>query len=207
MNNSVRRNLYYLTLTLLGLIGVAIIIYTTNWGIGLFGRDSFNYISAARNLAKGFGYVFPLANNTVAPITHYPPLLSIILAVFEFLGTDALVAARYLNMLLFGLSTVFTGILIYRTTKSEGFAILGAILFSSVVVFIELHTWALSEPLFLFLTLLGFLLFDKYNNKHKLAALIGLSIFFRVMVLNQILWHRQYRIEHADYYSHRGGQP
>ena len=149
MNNPVRRNIYYLALILLGLIGVAIIIYTTNWGIGLFGRDSFNYISAARNLAKGFGYVFPLDNNTVAPITHYPPLLSIILAFFEFLGADALVTARYLNALLFGLSTALTGILIYRTTKSEGFAILGALLFSSVVVFIELHSWALSEPLFL----------------------------------------------------------
>jgi len=82
MNNSARRNIFNLTLILISVIGVAIIIYTTNWGIGLFGRDSFNYISAARNLAGGGGYVFPLDNDTVAPITHYPPLLSMILAVF-----------------------------------------------------------------------------------------------------------------------------
>ena len=150
MNNSARRNIFNLTLILISVIGVAIIIYTTNWGIGLFGRDSFNYISAARNLAGGGGYVFPEDNDTVAPITHYPPLLSMILAVFKIVSVNALVAARYLNALLFGLSAVLTGILIYRTTKSEGFSILGALLFSSAVIFIELHSWALSEPLFLF---------------------------------------------------------
>jgi 4-amino-4-deoxy-L-arabinose transferase-like glycosyltransferase len=185
MNKSVRRNVYYLTLTFLGVIGVAIIVYTTNWGIGLFGRDSFNYISAARNLAKGLGYVFFLDNNTVAPITHYPPLLSIILAVFEFVGVDALVTVRYLNALLFGLSAMLTGILIYRATKSEGFSLLGTVLFLSVVVFIELHSWALSEPLFLFLTLLGFLLFDKYINRKKLATLFGLSVVLGLCFLTR----------------------
>ena len=176
MNNFIRSNLYNLALIFLGLVGVAIIIYTTDWGIGLFGRDSFNYISAARNLAQGYGYVFVNENNILLPITHYPPLLAIILAGFEFLHIDALVAVRFFNALLFGISAILTGILIYRTTKSKGFSLLGMVLFLSAAIFIELHSWAMSEPLFMFFTLLGFLLFDKYINRNNLALLIGLSI-------------------------------
>lgn len=185
MNYSARRNLFYLLLALLGIIAIATILYTTNWGIGLFGRDSFNYISAARNLARGLGYVFSLDNDTVAPITHYPPLLSMVLAAFEIAGTDALITARYLNALLFGLSAMLTGILIYRTTKSEAFSLLGALFFLSTVILIELHSWALSEPLFIFFTLLGFLLFDKYITKNKLVTLIGLGIVLGLCFLTR----------------------
>jgi len=185
MNDSAHRNVFYLLLALIGMIAMAIILYSTNWGIGLFGRDSFNYISAARNLARGLGYVFSLDNNTVAPITHYPPLLSMVLAAFEIAGTDALITARYLNALLFGLSAMLTGTLIYRTTKSEAFSLLGALFFSSMVIFIELHSWAMSEPLFLFFMLLGFLLFDKFNTKNKLVTLIGLSVVLGLCFLTR----------------------
>jgi len=55
----------------------------------------------------------------------------------------------------------------------------------SAVIFIELHSWALSEPLFLFITLLGFLLFDKYVQNNTLTTLFILSIVLGLCILTR----------------------
>lgn len=51
----------------------------TRWGVGLRG-DSYAYISGARNLADGLGYSRVSGGGEVKPITHFPPLFSLLLA-------------------------------------------------------------------------------------------------------------------------------
>ncbi|MEK6220726.1 MAG: phospholipid carrier-dependent glycosyltransferase, partial [Chloroflexota bacterium] len=155
---------FYLLLMGLSIIGIFTVHYSTYWGAGLLDWDSFNYISSARNLADGRGYVIPLNNDKDIPMTHFPPMLPSVLAIFEVLGTDAIDAARFLNMALFGVSIVLIGITLREITKSYYFGLLGASLFVSSNTLIELHSWALSEPLLLFITLSGFLIFYKYSQ-------------------------------------------
>ena len=179
------RNTFYLLLIGLGIIGIIIVNYSTYWGVGLIDWDSFNYISSARNLANGKGYVIPLYNEKVAPMTHFPPMLPSLLAIFEVIGLDAIYAARIINIVLFGFSAVLAGITLKEITKSFYFGLLGSILFVSSDIFIELHSWALSEPLLLFFTLLGFLIFYKYYELRKFILLIITGIILGLAFLTK----------------------
>ena len=77
-----------LSLIGMGVIGIFIILYATNWGIGLYGSDSFSYISTARSIADGHWFYFPVSDLGYSPLTHFPPLYSITLSVFEIAGWD-----------------------------------------------------------------------------------------------------------------------
>lgn len=179
------RKTFYLILIGLSIIGIFIIYYSTYWGVGLLDWDSFNYISSARNLASGKGYVIPLNNEKVTPMTHFPPMLPSVLAIFELLGIDAIDAARIINMALFGSSVILFGITLKEITNSYYFGLLGSILFVSSNVLIELHSWALSEPLLLFFTLLGFLIFYQYSQLGNILRLIVASIFLSLAFLTK----------------------
>jgi Dolichyl-phosphate-mannose-protein mannosyltransferase len=169
---------FALLMLCIGLAGVWIISFTTRWGIGLFGWDSFNYIAGARNLAQGNGYVFPYQSDQLAPITHFPPGLSSILAIFERLGLDALLAARGFNMVLFGLSAALVGLTVRTSNQSPLFGILGALLFLSSSTMVEIYSLAMSEGFYLFLTLLGFLLLNEGLERNRRYALVAAVLLF-----------------------------
>jgi 4-amino-4-deoxy-L-arabinose transferase-like glycosyltransferase len=177
-SNPVREKAIYVPLIALGALGVFLIIYTTNWGIGLYGSDSFSYISVARSIAQGYGFFFPANDSGYSPLTHFPPMYSITLALFELLGGDAIIAARYLNAFLFGFSIVLVGLLIKRTTCSSTFILFGSLLFTISAIFAELYSLAMSEALFLTLTLLSFLFLDEYiyQNKRFLIVITGVVL-------------------------------
>jgi 4-amino-4-deoxy-L-arabinose transferase-like glycosyltransferase len=166
----------FLSLIGLGLIGIFIINYATYWGIGLYGSDSFSYISVARSIAEGYGFVFPASDSGYYPLTHFPPFYSVALALLEVVGFDALVNAKYLNAFLFGFSIFLFGYLIKRTTKSIFFVLFGSILFTISAIFVELYSLAMSEALFIILTLLSFILIYEYINRQKLVILVITSV-------------------------------
>jgi hypothetical protein len=134
----------------LAIAGVALVWVCTPLGLGL-GGDSYYYVSGARNLLAGNGFARLAANGEIRPITHFPPLYSILLAGLAGLGIDTLGAARLFNSLLFGLNIFGIGGLLLWSTGSLGLACLGALLFLALPATISIHSWLLSEPLFLFL--------------------------------------------------------
>jgi hypothetical protein len=71
------------------------------------------------------------------------------------IGLDTLVAARWLSSSLFGTNIFLLGILVYRATRSVVPAISAALLALGSPALIVVHTWVLSEPLFLTFTLLS----------------------------------------------------
>jgi hypothetical protein len=176
MKPAIVKSGFALLMLCLGLAGLWIIFYTTRWGIGLFGWDSFNYIAGARNLAQGNGYVVPYQNDLYVPITHFPPGLSSILAVFEWLGLDALLAARVFNAALFGLSVALAGLTVRVSTRSVMFGLLGSLLFLSSAALVEIYSWAMSEGFYLFLTMLGFLLLDQALDGNRPLALVAAAL-------------------------------
>lgn len=147
--------LFYLLLSLISIIGTSLVLYSTAWGPGLI-SDSFQYISSARNLASGNGLGYTIGKN-IMPLVHYPPLYALVLSPFERVGIDTIQGARGLNAILLGVNAFLVGISIYLVTKSQGFSLLGAFLMAIQAAMIGVHSWALSEPLYLFFLILSFL--------------------------------------------------
>ncbi|UCD41385.1 MAG: glycosyltransferase family 39 protein [Chloroflexota bacterium] len=182
---SVSDKVIFLLLVCLGLIGIFIINYTTYWGVGLYGSDSFSYISVARSLSGGYGFYFPINDYGYSPLTQFPPMYSITLALFEIIGLDAVISAKYLNAFLFGFSIFLVGYLIKRTTNSMSFILFGSTLFAMSAIFAELYSLAMSEALFLPLTLLGFVFLNEYIFRKNWFHLIITSIILGISALTR----------------------
>jgi 4-amino-4-deoxy-L-arabinose transferase-like glycosyltransferase len=177
MSPRISRFTFYIFLSLLA-IGAALTLYAaTPAGIGLT-NDSAAYIGGARSILNGTGYSDIWLDTAIEPITHYPPLLSLTLALIGRLGLDPLRGARLLNILLFGANTALIGLLGWRMTRSQIWGIFLAVLFGLSAAVLQIHAFALSEPLFLFLSLSSLILFDlsfeKKEERRKNASFLFL---------------------------------
>lgn len=152
---------FWVILGVLGIASIFLMRYLTPFGMGLV-NDSTAYIGGARSMLAGHGYSQLKGNWTYEPITHFPPLLSIILVFFGFLGLEAIRAIRLVNILLFAVNTILTALAVRKLTGSRSFAIVGAIFFMCSSPFLSVHSFALSEPLFLCLFYMTLLLLTNY---------------------------------------------
>ena len=153
----------FFALLLISLIGVVLVLQATPQGLGL-SDDSIAYIAGARSMAAGDGYREAwLASDQ--PVTHFPPSFSAVLAFFGLFGIDPLHAVRWINALLFGLNAAVLGILGWRMTPSLIAGLILAALFVTSGEMFQIHAVAMSEPLFIFLSLLSFWMFDLYVER------------------------------------------
>lgn len=155
------RTLFFGTILVLALCAMALLNIATPAGAGL-ANDSAAYIAGARSILQGTGYSDIWLDSKLEAITHYPPLLSLSLAALGLLNIDPLRGARILNILLFGANTALMGWLGWRATRSRVAGIWLAAVFMLNASLLRVHVFALSEPLFLFLSLLGFPFIDLY---------------------------------------------
>src|SRR5687768_15644521 len=152
-----------LSLLLLMVTGVLVILQATPEGLGL-SDDSIAYIAGARSMLAGQGYREAwLASNQ--PVTHFPPGFSSVLAFFGLFGLDPLYGARFVNALLFGLNAGLLGILAWRMTPSLTAGLVLSVLFVASGEMLQVHAVAMSEPLFIFLSLLSLWMFDLYFER------------------------------------------
>ncbi len=142
---------------LLAVIGTFLTLTATPEGLGL-SDDSIAYIAGARSLLAGQGYREAwLESNQF--VTHFPPAFSGTLALVGLAGIDPVNGARLVNTLLFGVNAALLGLLGWRMTKSSVAGMLAAALFIVNDSLLRVHAVAMSEPLFLFFSLLAFLSF------------------------------------------------
>src|ERR1700690_405219 len=173
-----------LILGLLTILGVLLVLRSTPEGLGL-SDDSIAYIAGAHSLLAGHGYreAWLVSNN---PITHFPPGFSSALAFIGLFGLDPLRGARFLNTLLFGLSTGLIGVLGWRMTKSLVAGLVLAALFVLNGSLLPVYTTAMSEPLFIFLSLLAFWMFDLYFERdHHWLWIVSCGIFAGIAYLTR----------------------
>ena len=174
----------FIALLLISVLGFIFVLLATPEGAGL-SDDSIAYIAGARSMVAGQGYREAwLASNQ--SVTHFPPAFPAVLAFFGFLGIDPLHAARYVNAFLFFLTAGLLGILVWRMTPSltAGLVIAGLFVLSGDLL--QVHAVAMSEPLFIFVSLLSFWMFDLYfeRDHHWLwliacATLVGIAYLTR----------------------------
>jgi len=165
---------FFLVIGLLAIGGVWLLLYSTPKGLGL-NDDAIAYIAGARSIMNGNGYREAwLASN--GPVTHFPPGFPGVLALIGLItGLDPLRGARALNGLLFGLNVLLTGWIGWRMTGSRIAGILAAALILLNSSFLYIHTRAMSEPLYIFLMLLSFLLLDYYFARFDSFFLVALG--------------------------------
>lgn len=167
------RSLIFVLLALV-LVGAWLVWFATPYGMGLT-DDSIAYIGAARTLLDGKGYRAAwLASQRF--LTHFPPGYPIALATVDLLtGLEPYRAARLLNGLLFGLSTLLMGWLGWHMTRRPIWAFALALLFLFNAGLMRVHVYALSEPLYIFLTLAAFhaWLWDEDRSRNGLWSYRG----------------------------------
>jgi hypothetical protein len=158
----------------LAIIGVIVIRWFTQNGISLW-EDSFDYITAAFSLTEGRGYGRIDGYGAFRPLTHFPPAYPLLLAGMEAIGVGVYAGARWLNAVLFGALIFGSGWLVYKLTRSSAWSIAtsGLVLISETLIYA--HLWALTEPLYLSLTVICLISLGAYISKpdRRTPLLIG----------------------------------
>lgn len=150
---------------------MATLYVSTTAGLG-FGNDSVAYVGAARNILDGNGYARTSGGGEIKPITHYPPLFSLTLAAGSTLiGYDPLRVARALIVFLWGLSAFLGGWLTWRMSRSMIAGLAFAFFFAANGPLLFVYAVIMSEPLYITLTFIAFLLLYAYFENTPLFSL------------------------------------
>ena len=185
-------SVYCAALAGLGFIGAAVLTIATRWGIGLY-ADSIVYIGVARNILDGKGVTFLNDVGEITPVTQYPPFYSVTIALAGLVGLDPLEGARWISILFYIGNALLLAYIAYSSTSSYGAALLASFLALSAFPMVSIHSQALSEPMFIFLVLLGFSFLVDYLHRskpwmlHGCALIIGASCLVRYVGIALIM--------------------
>ena len=175
----------WFSLFALAVLGFFFVLLLTPHGAGAT-PDSVLYLDGARNLLRGFGYVSSLPHDQVKPITRWPPLFSSTLALIGLSGVDPRIAARWLNSFLMGFNILLTGHLVKRYANGSWLAsALAATLLLVSYNFLRVHSMILSEPLFVALTLVGFVFLMKHLERPRAQLLIASALFISLAAMTR----------------------
>lgn len=131
--------------------------------------DSLYYINAAENLVSGRGLVqlnFDLTPVDYRPFTTWPPLYPLILSMLMSTGNSAEAAAKYLNMIMLGISVIIFLMLSKRITGGI-IAVILAVVFLLQTPILTVFTYCWSESLFIPLVLSVYLFGIKFMDSSK----------------------------------------
>ncbi|MDE0197467.1 MAG: phospholipid carrier-dependent glycosyltransferase [Caldilineaceae bacterium] len=153
-------------------VALTSLVATATNGIAI-APDSVRYIAAARNMSAGNG----LTLYDSSPLLLQAPLFPVVLSLIERqLGLDPTVGVRYLNAGLFGLIVYLSGLLFRRRLIRPSTVIFGMLAVSLSPVLFRLSTFALTELLFIFWTLVFLLLLESYLIERSVKLLLLLSV-------------------------------
>jgi hypothetical protein len=197
-------------LVCLAMLAALLIAYQTRYGPGASG-DSTSYLMGAENLLNGNGFSRYSGGYEIRPITGFPPFYSMVLAALGALGSTLVAAARGLDVVLIAVNVFLVGWLVQRHTNSVAPALIAQGLVATADSVFLWHTWVMSEPLYVALSLLALaatlMYFDRSNWRWLIAAglagglatltrYVGLSLIaacaLAVLVLNTVRWRRRF---------------
>jgi 4-amino-4-deoxy-L-arabinose transferase-like glycosyltransferase len=154
-------------------------------GIGVR-SDSVAYLWSSENLVKGIGMGRLNGLGEFRPMTHWPPLYPLLLALPQWFGLSSLSGARLLGTIGIGLMVLLVGMSISRLTQgSPWYTGLGTLVLVTSYAMWDTSLYAMTEPLYMILGLLAFLFLDNYLCSNKpgwlfaSSAVLGLSLLTR----------------------------
>jgi 4-amino-4-deoxy-L-arabinose transferase-like glycosyltransferase len=165
---------FFIGLALAICIATTLIILATNWGLAT-SSDSARYVRTARHMLSDTPDVD--AGEPKHEQAHYPPFYPMVLAGWgKLAGTDPRIAARWLHVLIFTASVLLCGLIVRRFGAAEWAAIMAALMVAIAPVSIFIHSWLLSEPLFILLSLLAFYMLMRHLDRPGWGWLVGSAI-------------------------------
>jgi hypothetical protein len=176
----------YGLLIIFTIAGTILLWYLTRWGIGL-SSDSVVYIASGRNFLSGYGLSWVSGSGLVQPMTLHAPFFSFLLAGFEVVSMDAIEGARILSSIAFGLDVFLVGLITYQITKSKPFSLITSVILLLTGELLEIHSWAMSDQIYIALSLASIFLFSAHFNDRKHPYLILAAVFAGLAALTRYI--------------------
>lgn len=161
-----------------------LVIISTPTGIGVT-PDSIHYITTARSLNSGGGWVDYSENIYDVWGPGYPLMLSLLDTLGGWAGLGLLEMIRLHNVVLYGFLIFFSGLMFQRYTRSQVLALLGAIFVLLSHVHLLVYAFAWSEPLFLLLIVLYFYFLAEIPHMQRFRDLLPLALVTAAAVLQR----------------------
>ena len=175
------RDRFTLLIVVLAGLGTAhILVRTATYGAEV-NYESVIYLSTALNFLAGEG----LRNFRGEPLTSHPPLFSLLLAAFGWVGIDPLEAGRWVNATIFGLTILVAGVWLRSNLQSRLLALATT---ATLAVYLPLtHSASVlrTEPLFVLLTLLALIQLAAFLNRKTVAPLWQAAVFTALAALTR----------------------
>jgi len=166
-----------ITTTLIASIAMLGMWFATNqFGPGI-GNDAVTYIAGARNLLDGKGISWISADGIITPITHFPPLMSLGIALIVPILGNAITAGLVINYLSLVANVVLVWLIIRSLTNSNVFGWVASLLFAITPALFDLHLWAMTDAPYLTLSMSAIYFMAKYLNDHNRAYLVTSGLF------------------------------
>ena len=175
---------FWTVLLILAVLALHVMRSVTRWGVGL-GSDSAVYIAVARNWLAGHGMNWLSGGLEAKPLTHHPPLYSLLLAGFQVLSLDPIQSARIMSVVAFAMNLLLTVASTARITSSRAWSVVGGAVFLASGELIHVHSWAMTEPLYLLFGLIGLFLLSSYLTDARFLYLCGASVAFSLAYLTR----------------------
>jgi hypothetical protein len=163
-------------LVLIAGVGILFVLYATRWGPWVL-SDATGYIVSAKKLLAGIGLGVYRPSGRFAPLFHFPPGYPFLLAASGFMGFDVVDAARWLNAIIFAFNIFLFSYLFYHTTRWLWPSVLIGFVFFTSPTMLQLHSGAMSEPLFFLCGFLTILFLSRYFRDNRWLSLT-LAAFF-----------------------------
>ena len=175
---------FTLTLVALALLGTALILARqVNYGVGLH-VDSPLYISVARHLLEGEGFV-EFTNKEL--YVKWPPLYPLLLATASLFRFDPLNVAGPLNAAIFGLTIAVAGHYLRQRIHSRFLILWTCLAILLSIPLTSIAYTAMSEPLFILFITLSLLHTDYFLHQGKRASLLWAAVFTALACLTRYI--------------------
>lgn len=157
--------------------------------------DAIVYVESAGNLLQGRGLTAVERNYSGSPthrfrdepLTHYPPLLPLLIAGVSACGLSPSEAAGWLNTLVMAASMLVLTHVVYRASGAGmGCALAAGAMFLASATTFQMHTEALSEPVFVLLSVSGLAALWAYLERGRGVWLVAAA------VLAALAWQTRY---------------
>jgi hypothetical protein len=172
---------YWLYLSIISLFAALSVYYTTMiFGIGM-SPDSLSYFEFAKPLTAG-----RLSEFLAIPIVLWPPLYPALLSLAAQLWAEPLVAARWLQILLYALYAFTCGLLFKHYFDKPLWWYVGTFLAIAAVPMAATSTMVWSELLFM-LWVIPFLLLSDFGERYTLQRVLLLGILTACAVMTRYI--------------------
>ena len=185
-----RPDRFTMVLAALAVLGAVLVLSRqVAYGVGL-GWDSINYISVARNLLAGEGFVqdtFVETTEGSLDYTMWAPLYPSLLAASGFLVFDPWDVAGPLNAVIFGVTVFVAGRWLRRRIQSHPLVLLACLAVMLAIPLTRAASYAMSETPFILFTTLSLIWIDKFVLDGKRTDLVWAGVFTALACLTRYL--------------------